>query len=547
MNNKNNQSQLSQEQLEKMYSDQQNFFHSGIKNNITKLKEKHTLQGILTQALVTIQNDNNINTEPFVLLGGLAYLVGIDFTSSKYLDINICNNVKKRFDEINLSDDEIKLFSSCMSIIQEKHILEAKDSLKELINKRVNPDNITLNVNLLRADILNILNNSIYPVSMAMGVEEIKSNQKLTYHDYLKINSLLQKQCKIPGNLIKKLIKIYGNPLYAAIMEKSKKYFDEQKFAVIYLDSILSIVESNAKILKNYGLTSIIETILIESTLLNWEDINLVTDNLKKKETEEAENKKSDYVQDETVDINDLMDNHPDLFVSEILKDLSKKNELTIDDILLAIDKLVDDGDDYSQHIFTYLRKLFKDRKNVTFSKLYPNVKYIDLMKSLENNYNTSKDIYEGIVELTCKEIPSEILTKVVGYINLTISGLILVDDNQKQYLVSQMVENQIKTYKQLQQIVGLIESCDLKGSDAMNYVALYRFLKENTEIEKVFEESDKLDKTFIDFSIIHAFYEWFKEFENIDNKEESKEENAEVPTIPLIPEEHKTHSKHKK
>ena len=291
-------------------------------------------------------------------------------------------------------------------------------------------------------------------------------------------------------------------------MDKSKKYFDEQIFAVVYLDSILSVVESNEKILKNYDLTSVIESTLTESPILNWELINKKTEELQKKNVENVEEteNETEYVQDASININDLMDNNPDLFIVEILKDLVKKNDLTELDVTFAIDKLIDDGDDYAQHIFTYLRKMFKNRNIVEFNELYPNINYDKLMKILEENYNVAKDLYENIVEITCKPIPDEILTKVIGYVNMTIMGLILVDDNQKQYLVSQMVENQIKTYKQLQQIVQLIESCDLKGSDAMNYVVLYRFLKENTEIESIFTESTKLDKYFVDFSIIHAF-----------------------------------------
>ena len=36
---------------------------------------------------------------------------------------------------------------------------------------------------------------------------------------------------------------------------------------------------------------------------------------------------------------------------------------------------------------------------------------------------------------------------------------------------------------------------------------------KVSSEIESIFTESTKLDKYFVDFSIIHAFYEWFQQF----------------------------------
>ena len=133
-----------------------------------------------------------------------------------------------------------------------------------------------------------------------------------------------------------------------------------------------------------------------------------------------------------------------------------------------------------------------------------------ELISLLTEKEDSLKIEYKEVVEFTCKEIPKSIKSKIIDYINKTIESVVLENDEQKQFLVSQLMENSISTYNHIQQIVTLIETCNINGSDALNYVTLYKFLHENEEIVEAFEKSSSVATLGNTISIYQIFREWF-------------------------------------
>ena len=351
---------------------------------------------------------------------------------------------------------------------------------------------------------------------MAVSVNEILSSTTMTYQDIIKINSLVNRQCKLNGKkAVKSMINLYSDKLWRELLDKASKYFDNQKFVVVYFDGILSVKESETKfdnklidVLNDYVFAdSYFEQLKTEFELLQSE-------NKPEEKIEEVDTERT-YVRLPNDEIELLQKEKPLQFVLNVMGDLLGNYPKTTEDIISGINKIFEQTD-YYQNVYHYLKA-----NNGKSDSIADNYNIVEILEKLTGIIEESGKEYKYFMEKTCSDIPEEILSKISSYVNSCIEDLVLVTDEQKQYLISQAIENNITTYQHLQQILTLIESCDINGSQLISYVVLNKYLEANTNILEVFEMSDKTEPMQLKLSFIAGFADFFKGLSSPEEKTE--------------------------
>jgi len=508
MNQKKLSEQQEQIQLEQSYKQQQNFFYETISEKLTFFKDREEKYAV---ELELIESGKDLTLEQFELIGCLSYLVGIDYTNQQFLKENICNNVQKRFLKYAFSEDLLFHYVKALNNISEATCLKAKDELKNKFDSVILiKTEEKLLFNNIRLSIKSIINNSIIPINMVVGSNEILVKTEYTYQDIIKINSLINRQCKFNGSkAIVSMMKLYSDSLWQKLLTKASKLFDNQKFAVVYLDGILSVLEVNKKFGNN--LLTILQN--DKEIAYDWESIekefNLglasIPEVIEEIITEVVEEEK--YSRLPTEVISKLQENLPFDFILNVIGDLCGHFPKTTDDLLLGIDKIFEQTD-YYQNVYHYLKA---NLKKVSTETDRNNLNVDEILSKLINIVETSGLEYKVLMEKSCQDIPEDIKQKIVTLVNNCINNLLLVNDEQKQYLISQIIENNITTYQHLQQILTLIETCDINGNGLISYVDLNNYLITNTNIIDIFDMFEKIEPIQTKLSFVAGFTDFFK------------------------------------
>ena len=500
-----NKNELEQKKLEESYKQQQNFFYETISEKLVYIKDREEK---FSNILFEIDKEKDLTLDQFELIGCLSYIVGIDYTNQLFLKENICNNVKERFLKFDFSKDFLINYAFALDKITEQNCLKAKDELKNKFDSIISiKTEEKLLFNNIRLLIKSIINNSIIPINMVVGINEIIVKSEYTYQDIIKINSLINRQCKFNGSkAIKSMIKLYSDIFWQKLLTKASKLFDNQKFAVVYLDGILSVIEANKKF-KN----DLFDIIINDGTInYAWETIEEnYNNNIPKIIPEEVieDLSKEKYSRLPTDIISNLQENLPFSFILNVMSDLLGYFPKTTEDVLQGIDKIFEQTD-YYQNVYHYLKaNLKKLSKQTLIYDLNIDEIIVELTKIIE----TLGIEYKNLMEKSCEDIPVDIKQKIVEYVNTCIDNLLLVNDEQKQYLISQIIENNITTYQHLQQIITLIETCDINGSNLLTYVDLNKFLITNTNISEIFEMFEKIEPLQSKLSFVAGFGDFFK------------------------------------
>jgi len=506
MNQKDLLEQQEQVKLEQTYKQQQNFFFETISEKLKFFKEREEKY---SDILFEISEDKDLTLDQFELVGCLSYLVGIDYINQPYLKENICNNVASRFLNFSFSEEFLTNYTLALEKITEQNCLMAKDELKNKFDTIISiKTEEKLLFNNIRLNIKSIINNSIIPINMVVGIDEILIKTEYTYQDVIKINSLLNRQCKFNGNkAIKSMIKLYSDQLWQSLLTKASKYFDNQKFAVVYLDGILSVNEAN----KKFG--NDLLPILLNNGPIDyaWDviegDYNSTNAKVNSEVIKEEEKIEEKYSRLPTDIISNLQENLPFSFILNVMGDLLGYFPKTTKDILEGIDKIFEQTD-YYQNVYHYLKANLKKLSNQTLTyDLNIDEILIELTKIVE----TLGIEYKDLMEKSCQDIPADIQQKIVEYVAECINNLILVTDEQKQYLISQIIESNITTYQHLQQILTLIETCDINGLGLKSYVDLNSYLVKNTNISEIFDMFEKIEPLQSKLSFVAGFADFFK------------------------------------
>lgn len=467
---------------------QKNMFFEHVKEKLMNMPEDVMLQ--------------KINQENFEIFGMLCFITGIDYTGQAYKQKDVMSNVRKRFEELGIAEECIKLFEYKINFLKGTNISEVYkeeiDKFKNLPTKviEVAPENQLTFID-VTAKINNILNQLIIPISLAKGLFDIKHN-KLTYEALYKFNSLVNQNSSYSGKIFKSLAHLYGNELFNTLLKNMMRVYDDAKYVIIYEESFQACIDSVNRF--EFDLSEITEE-QEEENRKKFEETEKqrAEDNGEKNLENETVTKKyqqKQYTQEESEKI---FNENPELFIKTILEEQIQEN-LSEDNLLETIDTLIG-NEDLLQHVYTYVVS-----KSKTFTG--QNEKFESILKKELQKIGTE---YKKLAEINCKEIEPEYSERIIQYVNDCIESCIMNTEEQKQYLISQLLENGITTYLHLQQILSLIESCNIYGKDSQSYVVLYDYVNDKTNIKEMFDNADKMERLELKLKTYQAFHDFYK------------------------------------
>ena len=463
--------------------ERKNMFFEHVKEKLMNMSEDVMLQ--------------KINQENFEIFGMLCFITGIDYTGQAYKLKDVMYNVRKRFEELKLSDKVIKAFEYKINFLKGTNISEVYkeiDKFKNLPTKviEVAPENQLAFID-VKAKIKNILNQLIIPISLAKGLFDIKHN-KLTYDALYKFNSLVNQNSSYSGKIYRSLSQLYGNELFNTLLKNMIRIYDNAKYAIIYEESFQACIDSVNRF--EFDLSEVTE----EQEKENQKKFEEAQKELQKEDrAEDKETKKYQKKQFTEEESKDIIENNPDLFIKTILEEQIEDN-LTEDNLTKALDALIE-NEDLLQHVYTYVVS-----KSKTFS--VPNEKFENILKKELQEIGAE---YKKLAEINCREIEPEYSERIVQYVNACIESCIMNTEEQKQYLISQLLENGITTYLHLQQILSLIETCNIQGKDVQDYTVLYDYVNDKTNIREVFDNANKLEHLELKMKTYQAFHDFYK------------------------------------
>lgn len=520
-----------------------NYFIEFNRSVILEALKDNKFLGTLNQIYSDIVDRKDLDVDQYTLIGAIAYFYGMDFTGQGYLHLNICEYVAERFaklfDGYEFSNLEISRIYDIFTSIRECHIVEAKDIMKNSILEQIvlKGEDVNTFKAIIIPGLKSIVNNAIIPINLAKEVSDLKSQKELTYQNISKYNILINQNCDMLGKTIKGYCNIYSQKLYADILNECLIREEKSKFSLMYLDSIISLSEAIERMeispkefvqitIDIQGLEDEVNFSEKKSKYLEKFEAAKSADG-EQSETTKEEDTKSNYVPKISEnDLNAMFASKPDLIVAAYLEEIAKCNWLTVDKILEICDKLTSpDAGDLLQHIYQYMTTNIG--RPVDPTDYYPELNHIALHDAFDSKIKEYQDAYREIVEFICQPIPEEQINRVTTYVNDIIGCLILTDTQQKQYLISQFMENNISTYNQLQQIVSLIENAKIFGADASAYSVLYNYLNENDNFTEVFEKAKNLTDLENKISLVTKFKSWFSRYTNPKAIEEESKDHV--------------------
>lgn len=465
-----------------------NMFFEQIQRNLSSMSEEEIIK--------------KITDRDFETLGMICFIVGIDYTGQQWRQNKVITNVRKRLEEVKLSEKVIEIFTETINNLKgvevEQYWNTVIENNKNCVTRKIEVSTENrLVFNQILINIKAILNKLIVPIGYASTIYNIKK-EDLTYEHLFKFNSLVSKNSSYRGVIHRRLSELYGDPYFNQMLQDMMNKYDLAKYTFIYAESIQSVIDS----LNRFAFD--LSPVDAEVEKQQEEEFNKQQEELDAKAKEEPKAKKS-YSDDESADI---MQNNPDLFIETILGEQIDLGDEPCDVIpeeyyLACIDKLIE-KEELLQHVYMYLNAN-KSHKNRIEEEYYQ-----DLVDLLQTKIGVLNEQYKKLAEFNCKELEEEQKQRIISYVNNCIEVCIMSDENQKQYLISQLIENGITTYNHLQQIMSIIETCTIYGEDSNCYVDLYNYIQDKTNIKEVFDNANVLSKLELQLQVYTAFKNWY-------------------------------------
>lgn len=543
------------ESLEKNYQQQVQFeFFKSTGEYLNSLLEEDKLIKILEEV---IEPEKQVSLNLYKTMGSIAYLVGIDFTSQQYLKEEVVKNVFMRFAEsFKLNDETIsketkeaklkslekvfELFASNIFKFNETNVQEAKNKLvnsveKFILDKEVNQTFKMSFLNIYQ-QAKSLISSGIIKTNLTIDVDSIlnKAPEKITYIDITKINTIIHNDLKFFGKSINKYIKLYQSDLWAILLEDAVKRIDQQKFAVIYLDSILTLKEKTPGLNyliniddDDYFLSQLLNAILCEDEF-DFEEIKNTYDK-KQKEIKPIEPIENEPIVEDEIglatqdELTKMIHENPDAAVQEIVKDITKSKVVNNDMILSTIDYLLSDLD-YASSLYHFFLTKVNHQRTYEFGS---GVDIDSLRIDLKERYDALTADYKKAVENSCGEIDEQTLRQIIKMLNEVIDYIVLPNSDEKTYFISQKFENSISTYNHLHQMISILENCEIDCTGIMYYKKLYFFLNDNPKVKENFETIAKIEEYTTQMKIFGVIKKWYDLPESEENEQE--ENNSET------------------
>jgi len=471
---------------------QANMFYDSTKARIVNSDINKILDSIIDQKFEKLTKQN------FEILGSVAYMFGMDFmTQKKSFNKMTISNWCLRMKDMGLNAETISRFQYVLSNINVETIEKTKDSLKNLMLKEAKFE--FNNLKQLKLNIDSIIKTSTFPVGFATEINDLLKSTKYTYGDLLKINKFIYENLTISGKIFPKLNAIHGNIEFSKNINKASEYYDLQKFSLIYFDSLLTLKEWFE-----------IETFATKDTYIQYlEDNSLIENIIEPTETEKViENIEVNNPENISKTISEATPEETDLFLHNILMEKYNTDDFGNSDSVISSILMCSEDEDLVQHVYQFV-KTRKELNRIDFKNVY-NFDKSELLTKLDLQYKSIAEEYKKLVETYVKEFTPEEKSKIVNYINDIITSLVIDNSEKKAYLFQQLNENQVHTYKHLQQMLGLIEDCNIAGNSINSYISLRDYLNLNEEIASVFESIQQIDNLQVKLSLLLAFQEFY-------------------------------------
>lgn len=504
---------------QKFKQDKNNPFISRMANIIAESNPQD-----LVNLIDMIEKDKNhatLTEFQFTLLGAYIYMLGIETFNQPYLNKRSMVSVIERIEKYEIIPEAYRMVIDIILAMKEYHvdITSIKDSIKEKItNPVIFKAKESVEFNNMIIAIKKVFKHSLIPINFVCNANDIlKKNVKMTYNDLITINNIINEECHYVGYHAKNsLLKLNTNPVFQKLISEAVQYHEDGKYSMLHFDHILTMMEYSVRASMDDLYDGITRTLSDESYQLL---IDAFTENKKAEDAKKLVSAEKTETSVSAGPVNDLSDvekqqliqSNPveTIFVS--LDEIMKHKIETSEDVIEALTKLIESHEDKNvQDLYGYMRKAVS---TINTSNVLETRKGIDLTvvaEMLKAKFEDKKQTYKDLAEFVCKPIESNISNRIKTYVIDCIKSLVLETTDQKNYLLSVMIEPKIDTYNQLQQIVGLIETCRIDGADMLSYVTLYDYLKFNDDIVEIFEKSRDLEKEEITLSMLGLFNNWF-------------------------------------
>lgn len=517
-------------------------FFNRVKNDLTSEGETKIVQTLvlLEESILKARDKGSVydlTVDEYCLLGNLTYLVGLDMTSTreKFMKMPV-KNFFERFTEVKLVSKEFcDTITSLLKVVKEENIVKTKDELKEYLLKSVKGE--TEQIHNLRLDYKKAFKSFEIPVQFAVGLSEIMSNKSLTYQDMLNMNSMIYEHVRFSRHSIKNTINIFRSEFYVKSIQEAERRAQTQRFSIVYFDSILSAVE----LIERHA--DAFEFLHDEKKRDEYEYVEPMSkEDIEKKENEEAVNKEKEervepewdpkYHPTDPEIANRFNVDHPDFFLRCTMEEHLGGAITKPADIITAMDKILANGD-YASHLYQWMAQNKFSPKRVDYKETWGTIMPDSIKAAIADRVDEKQEEYKKAVELITKDIPDENINRIITYVNDVIQNLIIEGAQQKGYLLTQTFENQIKTWKHLQEMLQIIEKQYIDGSQYDSYVILYNYLNENTDFKEIMKNIETYQRNEVELSVYNQLKQFIfpkKDAQAPEVKVEVEREQAEKP-----------------
>jgi hypothetical protein len=477
----------------------QNIFFEKIKEQITKKITDNTLVKDLQRIALAFEADERtpLAQRDFETLGMMAYLNGLDYTSQLGgLTSPVMLNVVKRFSDLSIPLEAIAAYQLVIKAFHPSTLEAPKDETTTMVERTVPlPANRMMPI---RSAINTILNNNTYPVMFALDIDRIKRLKTFTYQDFLKINSLIYEQVDLNGKYIRTMNQLYMNRDMREILNQGSDYFDLSKFALVYYESIFSVKEFQAingypEIAPYYENPDTIEQLPVKHEMPEQEyvapDPSLVN-----------KPKYSPPVADQ---------NDTDGFIKAVIEECAGLKVETVSDFMQALAAVIAD-EKLSPTVYKYIKANMAVRRTA-FADVW-GAGSADMLDALMLEIEDQKEKYKDLVIRYTEELPVDNAGRIVRYVNELIEACVMHGGERKSILMQQVNNNQITTYKHLNETINKIEECKIDGAKSDKYTQLHDYLLNSAyPFVTLFEEVQSIDLIQSKLSIYGGLADFFK------------------------------------
>lgn len=519
-------------------------------NSVSNRLNLFNIEKELDSILFSIENnDFNLDLKEYESLGIISYFIGLDFYSmTKWNNLTMSNVISRLL--LNKIDYKIlSKYNKILTIIKNEKIDYVKffDISKDLMMNKIKL-NLTNNENkLVVKSIKNLINKLLIPVNISQDIyDRFILKEVLTYHDIIVFNSLIYDNSIINGKSSKLFIELSNNQDYLKLLNKASNYFELQKFALFYKESILNFYVKNIENKNNFYIDEFFKE------FLNIELINKfrVDDNNQQKFIDlktSIENYSKEYLLDliendnkiiplnnevnvETKPLNsgmetlhENMDNplaNANEVIKQILNDfniISNENNINFDyknnpKELISLLKDMLNTEDLVSSFYIFLTKYNEFKKsNVEVNQIniseYCNYNNDELLKEINDELDILKNKYDDIIKNYIVEIDKNDLKNILTHIDKVLNILYVGNSEDKGIIFSQLNENTIFTFKHLHQIINVIENQYLKGENIIEYNNFKLYMENvHNDMLNLFTESQKLETYELQTKLIYTF-----------------------------------------